>query len=71
MLFREHPENKGAIFVREKGGRNHDVFAWRKFEAVAHLASVDEGAAHGHRPLPQQDVWAKTNTAAAFVLTGG
>ena len=64
----EHPENEAAILVRLKGRGDYGVFSWRKFEAIAHFPCVDEGAAHGHSSLSQQDVRTQVNIAAAFEL---
>lgn len=54
--------------MRLEGGGNHGVLPGRKFEAVAHLSGVDEGAAHGHSSLSQQDVRTEVDVAAALEL---
>lgn len=54
--------------MRLEGGGDDGVVPGWEFEAVAHLAGVDEGAAHGHRRLSQQDVRTEVNVAAALEL---
>lgn len=68
LFLREHPEDEAAVLVRLEGGGNDGVLPRWKFEAVTHFSGVDEGAAHGHSPLSQQDVWTEVNVAAALEL---
>lgn len=68
LFFREHPENEAAILVRLEGRGNYGVLPRWKFEAVTHFPGVDEGAAHGHSSLSQQDIWTEVDIAAALEL---
>ena len=68
LLLRKHTEDETALAVWLKGGRNDDVLPRGKLESSADLPEIDEGAAHGHRPLSQKHVRAQVNVGTALIL---
>lgn len=68
VLLGEEAEDKGSLLVWLKGGGNHKVVARRQLEAAADLAHVDEGVAHGHSALPQENIRAQVDVGATRVL---